>query len=242
MVAPDLSKLSKCELKAMFEAGLCVIDCHRVLAKTQDSLVGVLLEPYEAFVEWDHYPENDIFDPETFSQAYYHSHEVDDRGPEHGHFHLFLDEEARPKTMEPLFIPKPDEEGDIETLTHLVGISMDYKSLPKQLFTVNHWVTDEIVYKAKDMIPLIDRFDLDIQHPNWHVNIWLTNMVRLYRPHIEALLIERDRVREAFLTGLSEPLKNDPDYSVFEDENIEILSHLSIDIDAHMAELQELIT
>lgn len=242
MEAPDLTILSKLELETMFEAGLAVIECHRVLAEKQDSLVGVLLKPYDAFVEWDHYPENDIFDPKTFSQAYYHSHEVGKRGPEHGHFHLFLDEEARPNSLKPLFIPKPDEEGDIETLTHLVGISMDHRSLPTQLFTVNHWVTDEIVYKAKDLIPLIGRFKLDIEQPNLTVNIWLTKMVQLYRQHIEALLIERDRARESFLAGLSEPLKNDKDYSVFEDENIEILSHLPLDIDAHMAELQELLT
>ena len=60
-----LSKISETELKEMQEAGHNVINCHRILAKTNDNIVGELLRDHEGFFEWDHYPDGDVYDFEN---------------------------------------------------------------------------------------------------------------------------------------------------------------------------------
>ena len=58
----DFSSLSKTELMEMQEAGRIVVNCHRILGKTSDNIVGELLRDYNDFFEWDHYPEGDVYD------------------------------------------------------------------------------------------------------------------------------------------------------------------------------------
>ena len=45
----------------MLGAGLEVLNCHRVLAKTGDNIVGELIKGHESFYEWDHYPPGDVY-------------------------------------------------------------------------------------------------------------------------------------------------------------------------------------
>ncbi|MDA0656511.1 MAG: hypothetical protein O2912_08915, partial [Proteobacteria bacterium] len=73
----------------MHEAGGLVIECYRVLAKTEDNIVGEILKTEENFYEWDHYPDGDIYDGESHSQFYYHAHVAGGRPGGHGHFHTF---------------------------------------------------------------------------------------------------------------------------------------------------------
>jgi len=64
---------------------------------------------------------------------------------------------------------------------------------PIGLFYVNRWVTDETWYPAEAVIAMLDRFAIDHVFPNWAVNRWLTALLRLYRPHIEALIRQGPR-------------------------------------------------
>lgn len=222
-------EISTQRLHTMLEAAKTVINSHRVLAKTGDTVVGELLACADEFIEWDHYPPGDIYDKESHCQAYYHSHGEEERAGENGHFHCFVDEDARPDGLTPVVVPAPDDDGDIESLTHLIGISMNAKSIPHKLFTVNRWVTDEILYSAEDMIGLIDLFEIDIAKPSWPVNLWLGGMVQLFRPQIEQLLRDRDE------TYAQWQIANPDDAEMFENEDLEVTSTMDISVDDQVA-------
>ncbi len=221
----DFSHLSRKRLEVMAEAAEMVIDCHRVLAKTGDNIVGELLKGVETFFEWDHYPDSDIFDPETHSQFYYHAHAAGEREGEHGHFHTFLRPDGMPKGIKPAPLPdfEPPEDPD-DALSHLIAISMDGHGVPIKIFTVNRWVTGDVWYTAKDVARMLKVFEVDIAHPSWPVNRWVSGMVHLFRPQIERLLIERDKVVAAWE-------KAHPDANAYEDRELELVSEIPISID-----------
>ena len=100
----DFSQVSETELKEMQETGPTVINCHCVLAKTSDNIVGELLRDYEEFFEWDHYPDGDVYDFETHGQYYYHAHPKEERPGEHGHFHTFLRPDGMPPGATPAVV------------------------------------------------------------------------------------------------------------------------------------------
>ncbi len=229
----DLGALPRERLEDMLDAGLEVVECHRVLAKTRDNIVGELLREAGTFYEWNHYPEGDVYDPETHSQYYYHAHPKGTRFDEHGHFHTFV----RPRGMPPGIAPAPvpdfvPPEDDNDALSHLVAISMDPHGLPQRLFTTNRWVTGEVWYAADDVCRLLDCFLIDHARPSWPVNRWISAMFRLFRPEMEALLRERDRAvarwREAH-----------PGENVYEDRNLEVTSVMRIDVDTQIARVRD---
>ena len=94
----DLSALGTEQLEAMAEAGLEVLECHRVLAKTGNNIVSEVLPREATFYELDHCPPGDIYDSEAHSQYYYHAH----RSGEHGHFHTFMREAGMPEGVHPV--------------------------------------------------------------------------------------------------------------------------------------------
>ena len=51
-----LNELDRAELQEMLEAGREVLECYRVLRKTNDNVVGELLRDVETFYQWQHYP------------------------------------------------------------------------------------------------------------------------------------------------------------------------------------------
>lgn len=229
----SLQSLSDDRIRSMLEAGQMVLNCHRVLAKTGDTIVGELLKDYEGFYEWKHYPRGDIYDPESHCQYYYHTHSIGDREAEHGHFHCFLDYDARPDGLLPILMPPPDCDGDTETLTHLAGISMDEMSIPIRLFTVNRWVTDEVLYNAPDMIGMVDSFEIDTAKPSWPVNIWVSGMLQLYYPHVCELLTRRDQTFDKWLADHPEQKPEE----MWENHDLEVTSVIDISVDDHIQAL-----
>lgn len=217
----DFTNLAKEELESMREAGLQVLECYRVLQKSADNIVGEVLRGNEPFVELDHYPPGDIYDPESHSQYYYHAH----REGEHGHFHTFLRQKGMAPSMQPIeqsHMDYMDERED--TICHLIAISMDNAGYPKSLFTANRWVTAENWYSAKDTIAMLERFEIDLVPPSWPVNIWLTAMLRLFRPQIIDLITQRDEVIDKW--------KDDhPNEDVFEDRGLDINSEKAISVE-----------
>lgn len=218
---PDLSALDRERLEDMRAAGLEAQECVRVLEKAGLNLVGEVLKGQGKFYEYNHYPEDDVFDAETHSQYYYHAH----RGAqgEHGHFHTFLRASGMPPGVAP--VPyhgaEPWPDGD-EGLSHLVAISMDGYGRPIGLFAVNRWVTGDVWYAAADVVRMLDRFAIDHAWPSWPVNRWITAMFRFYRPHIETLLRHRDDVVAAW--GADHPGQD-----VFEDRRLEITGWIPLD-------------
>ena len=118
-------------------------------------------------------------------------------------------------------------EGDNDALSHLIGISMDQYGYPIRLFATNRWVTGEVWYAADDVIAMLDLFNMDLAYPSLPANLWITAMLRLFRPDIEALV----RARDQKMAAHRQP---DPDTSVYEDRGLEITSFLDISVDKHV--------
>ena len=217
----------------MRAAGEEVVNCHRVLAKTGDNLVGELLSDVETFYEWDHYPKGDVYDRESHSQYYYHAHPQDQRPGEHGHFHTFLRPKGMPKGIRPAKVAdyKPPKLKN-DALSHLIGISMDKHGVPIRIFSTNRWVTGEIWYRAADVIRLLDYFEMDLAQPSWPLNRWITGMMRLFRPQIVEAIHERDAVVRRWR-------KAHPGQSPFEDRNLEITASIDVSIDDQVRAVEE---
>ncbi len=222
----EFDSLATEALEAMAAAGAEVVECHRVLSKTGDNIVGELLKNNGTFYEWDHYPPGDVYDHATYGQYYYHAHAADQRFKgEHGHFHTFV----RPKGMPPGVAPAPvpgyqPPEDPNDALSHLIAVSMTPEGLPFRLFTVNRWVTGEVWYRAEDVIRLLDVFAIDHAQPSWPVNRWITAMVQLFKPQIADLLRARDRKVALWQ-------EQNPESDVYEDRDLEVTSFLDISID-----------
>lgn len=194
-------------------------ECRRVLAKSGLNPVGEVLRGFGEFTEFEHYPPDDVYDPESHAQYYFHAHTPGAREwNDYGHFHIFL----RPGGMPPGIRPVPLAQasppgGDNDALCHLIAISMTRDGEPERLFTTNRWVTAETWYAAEDVIGMLDRCVFDVAWPSWPLNRWLTAMLTLYRQDIEGLIRARDRV-------VSHWMSRHPDRNVFEDRELEIPS------------------
>lgn len=211
-----LVRLDHAELLAMAAAGAEAVDCMRVLAKTGHNLVGEVLAGHGVFTEWQHYPPEDVYDPDTGAQYYYHAHAAVERpAGEHGHFHTFLrldGAEAAP--------------------THLIGISMNREGLPFRLFTTNRWVTAETWRPAAEIIGRLDGFAVDLAKPSWPINRWLTAMLRLFRPQVRHLVLARDRAVAAWAAEHA-------DGDVFEDRRLTVTSEMPISVEAQVQALSQ---
>ncbi len=217
----------------MAEAGGEIRECYRLLRKGGGNVVGELLRGHGDFLEWEHYPPGDVHDSETHAQYYYHAHPAVGRVVEHGHFHTFLRARGMPAGISPAPVEGPGaavegvDDGD-SALSHLVAISMDAYGYPVRLFTTNRWVTGETWYAAADVIRMLDGFVMDLAYPSLPVNIWITAMLRLFRPEIEALIHARDGAIAARRAGAA-------DDAVHEDRDLEVTSSLEISVEAQIA-------
>ena len=213
-------------LETMRDAGDRALECLRVLALTDDNIVGELIKNEETFYEWNHYPDGDVYDPVSHSQYYYHAHLPEERSGEHGHFHTFLRPKGMPGGMKSAPVDDYEAPRDPDdALSHLVAISMNAAGLPIRLFVTNRWVTGEIWYIADDVCRMLDCFAIDHAQPSWPVNMWVSAMVQLFDPQIRALVAARDVAVAAWRDG-------HPGANVFEDRDFEVAAALDIDIDA----------
>lgn len=230
---PDiqLSKLSNETLCVMLEAGEGIRAACRALEKGGLNLVGECLKGQGVFYELSHYPADDVYDVDSKSQYYFHTH----RGMtgEYGHFHTFLRADGTPDRLEPIknTSSEPWPSG-IDALSHLVCISMNQQGYPIGLFTTNRWVTGEAWYDAEAVIQMLDCFFIDHAHPNLAVNQWITAMFRLYKLEMVELIQMRDKKikewRGAHLQA-----------DVFEDRKLEITSYRTIDVDIKINEIKQ---
>ena len=228
----DLRSLPAKRLREMARAGDRILECYRVLRKRDANVVAEVLRGQGEFYEWDHYPKGDVYDHETHGQYYYHAHPADLRGGEHGHFHTFVRPKGMPAGVKPApladFKPPKDKN---DALSHLVAISTNKAGYPVRLFTTNRWVTGETWYAAKDVIRLVDRFLMDLAYPSWPVNIWITEMLRLFRPQIEELLLARDRTVGRWQA-------DHPEGNTCEDRGLEITSVIEISVERQIEEVR----
>lgn len=226
------ASLPRNRLIGMRDAGEQVLECHRILNNTDDNIVGELIKEVETFFEWNHYPDGDIYDNITHSQFYYHAHPPEERPGEHGHFHTFIRPKGMPEDIKPAPVAdyEPPEDDD-DALSHIIAVSMDNAGLPIKLFTTNRWVTGEVWYTAADVHRLIDLFVIDHAQPSWPINMWISAIVRLFDPQVRALVLERDKVVEAWE-------QEHPGSNVFEDRDLEVTAEFEVDIDKQRAAVE----
>jgi hypothetical protein len=217
------SRLPKSRLREMAAAGDEILEAYRVLRKANTNVVGQVLAQQDTFYEEDHYPKGDVYDDETKSQYYYHAHRAESGA--HGHFHTFVRSGGIPASIKPAPYDGPgDRPLGKNAICHLVAISMSGPGLPIDLFTVNRWVTGETFYSAADTLKIAARFKVDHVYPCLAVNHWISAMLRLFRPQLEALLVERDRL-------IAEWASRHKDRDAYEDRELERLSSLPIDVE-----------
>lgn len=226
-LAAALAQQPRQRLIAMAEAGAVVEDSYRVLAKAGTNVVAQCLAHQGTFYELDHYPKGDVYDAEFHAQYYYHAHRAG--SGEHGHFHTFLRARAMPPQVKPApYQGQAKRPMGPDALAHLVAISMNRPGFPIGLFTTNRWVTDETFYPAPDVIGMLDRFRIDHTFPCLAVNRWISAMVELFRPQIEALVRARDET-------MAQWARAHPDRDVYEDRDVEITSITGIDAGRQIA-------
>ncbi|MCY7389881.1 MAG: hypothetical protein LH481_17800 [Burkholderiales bacterium] len=192
----------------------------------RDLLIGTP----DAFAVGQHYPHHDIEDPATGCAWYYHAHDpaVARHWDEHGHFHCFMYTELLGPRARPVALPgNPDvQKGG---LVHVIAISFDASGVPTRVFVPNRWVTDEWLYRARDVIPLIDRFVITNDTRFDLTSRWLTAILRVCQPQIAGLLRDRDRL-------LAERRMVDP-AGFAEDRLLEVVSTAPLDLDAVLGAL-----
>lgn len=232
--APDLSALPAERLEDMHDAAATVLQCEAALAKSGMSVVSEVLRGQGDFLVWERYPRGDVFDTETHSQYFYHAHAPEEMAKgENGHFHLFV----RPAGLAPDLRPWALDgavvaDDPAARFIHIGAISVDAHGQPIRLFTTNRWVTNETLFAARDVIPLLDRFTIGVAHPNWAVSQWLTSMVRLYHPQFAGLLRLRDAV-------LRDRAARQPGTAVSEDRTLQNTSEFRLDRAAQIAAIEE---
>jgi len=230
---PDLSTLPAARLEEMHDAAATILRCEAALAKSRMSVVSEVLRGQGDFAVWARYPKGDVFDTATHSHYFYHAHAPEEMiEGENGHFHLFLRPAGLAPGLAPWALPgAPVPEDEAARFIHVVAISVDAHGVPLRLFTTNRWVTDETLYRAGDAIGLLDRFAMEVAHPNWAVSEWLTAMVRFWRPQIEGLLQLRDAV-------LADRATHQPDTAASEDRGVQNTAECRLDRAAQIAAIE----
>jgi hypothetical protein len=143
------------------------------LAKSTRTLSEAALCGAKEFIEWRHYPNNDMSDVKTGYEFYYHAHSADEMSNgEHGHFHLF----------------KRNRNG----FFHLIGIALNQKGLPVRIFTTNQWVTGELMVDSKLVVSALKMFAVAAKGRMAPVSNWLSAFTQLFYGDMEKLIVERD--------------------------------------------------
>lgn len=224
LTGSELSNVSTMHLQLMQQGIDEMLAVLEEAAETGYHVLASLLPKSgdDLFNQWQHYPPGDIQDSDSGSIWFYHAHTEDEIARpwnEHGHFHLFRYTEKLSPDAEAIALPA---EMDMEKggLCHLVAVSFDPNGLPVRIFTTNRWVSGEWMYRAENVIPLLDGYEM-VGKNHELTSRWLCALLKLYRPQIEWALIERDRKIEELKAA-------DPNYA--ENKEIEVLSAVEFDL------------
>jgi hypothetical protein len=143
-------------------------------AETGRTLNEAALCGAKNFIEWQHYPNNDLVDESSGYEFYYHAHSADEMPhEEHGHFHVI--------------------KRGINTFHHLIGIALNQRGLPVRLFTTNQWVTGEDMVESKLAIQSLGEFEMVVKGRMAPIGKWVGALIQLFAVEIEELILERDQ-------------------------------------------------
>ncbi len=210
-------------------AGLRLQQTYAGLAERGEHLLGQLLKG-EPPRQWTHYPEDDAIDATSSYQWFYHSHSPEDRpdAVEHGHVHLFV---RRPlwgrrlySRSERAFAELCGNPSASPATRHLLTIGFDAKGLPISLFTVNSWVTGDLMLGADLTLELLSSMKLATGHPE--VDAVIESIAQLCEPELWEVMRRRD-----------DALRPHQAANKLQDETLELLSEVRIDLDAKLCAL-----
>ena len=162
------------------------------------------------FIEWQHYPNNDLADKQSGYEFYYHAHSADEMPKgEHGHFHVI--------------------KRHAKSFHHLVGISLDQKGLPVRLFTTNQWVTGEEMADSNLVMQSVVEFQMDITGRMAPVSKWVGALMQLFQSEIKELIKERDQEITRLVTRLGNRgnVLNSREHHVLSECKIDLMGRLS---------------
>lgn len=204
-------------LLARRSAGLRLLTIYSELFKNKKHLLGDLIG-VEGPQQWEHYPANDAVDEFNGYQWFYHSHSPEDRrsSREHGHMHLFS---RFPAT--PLSGPQEIEDSRPTDVHHLLGIGLDAQGVPISIFTVNGWVTGDSILSKTETLKLLSAIKLNTGYSK--IDAVITAVIHLCFQKIQEALDERDQKLSSY--DLQNPHEN---------HALEVLSEISIDLDAEI--------
>lgn len=208
-------------------AGLRLLETYSALAQRGEHLLGSLLGG-QAPRQWSHYPQDDAIDQGSGFQWFYHSHSPEDRpgSAEHGHIHLFARRKLWARRLrsarELQFAELAEGANPWVNTRHLLTLGFDAKGIPKTLFTVNSWVTGDLMLSAETTAHLLAAMRLDTG--NAHIDGVIECVVKLCSEEIRSLLDARDQT----LLSRQAP-------GLLQDEGLELLSEMAIDLDAKLA-------
>lgn len=179
-------------------------------AKKGLTLSEVALCGAKEFIEWSHYPKNDLSDPVSGYEFYYHAHSADEMVVgEHGHFHVF--------------------KRDGMDFHHLIAIALNHQGLPVRLFTTNQWVTGEKLVSAKDALYELKNFDMATKGRMGPVTRWISALTKLFFVEMEGLIVDRDRKIDQLEIELGDLEKalNSKAHHILTECKIDLLDRLS---------------
>jgi hypothetical protein len=162
------------------------------------------------FIEWQHYPSNDLADKQSRYEFYYHAHSADEMPKgEHGHFHII--------------------KRHAKSFHHLVGIALDQKGMPVRLFTTNQWVTGEEMADSNLIMQSVVEFQMNVRGRMAPVSKWIGALMQLFQLEIDRLILERDReiTRLVAKFGNREDVLNSREHHVLSECKIDLMGCLS---------------
>jgi hypothetical protein len=222
----------RCEMRGqeLTEAGRRLLAVYARLAHRGEHLLAPLLAGAPP-LQWRHYPEHDAVDTEGGFQWFYHSHAPQDRpgAAEHGHIHLFARRPLWARRLhsraEQAFAAMTGHPADAPLTRHLLAIGFDAKGLPVSLFTVNSWVTGDLMLSAPLTLDLLASLRLATGHPNLDDVVQAT--LALCREELVQLLARRDAALGA-----------NPAARKLHDPSLEVLSEIRLELDAKLQAMQ----
>lgn len=203
-----------------------LVEALTALERRGSNLVTALVGG-NAFVEQQHYPEDEIFDATSGAQFFLHAH----RGHgESGHIHCFLRADAFRGRHRPRFCFAKEPSG----ITHVAAVRLDSNGRPSGFFTTNLWVTEDDWYGADALIDGLDALSWDHAPGCGDVNAALSSLFAMYRREVEDLLRRRDKTLEEIGRSAYELRE-------LTDENLDILSRTDIDLEKTLEEMRGLV-
>lgn len=214
---------SQVRRQALTQARRRLLRTYQVLALRRQHLLAAVLD-HQAPRQWAHYPQDDAIDSRTGYQWFYHSHAPHDRPDAlaHGHIHLFARQPLWSRRLqsgaEKAFHALTGAPALRPRTRHLLAISFDAKGIARRLFTVNSWVTGDLMLSAPLTMELLEGMRLGTGYGE--VDAVIECVVRLCAPEIRQMLFDRDAT-----------LASHPGRNTLADERLEILSEVYIDLD-----------